>query len=70
MKNKENFQTKRQMWDVKENGAEGAKMLALLAEIYRDAFKLQSDRIRKVPKLFIYRGDEDISLYSWQVVYL
>lgn len=39
-------------------------MLALLAEIYRDAFKLQSDRIRKVPKLFIYRGDEDISLYS------
>lgn len=38
-------------------------MLALLPEISRDAFKLQSDRMRKVPKLFIYRGDKDISLF-------
>lgn len=38
-------------------------MLSLLAEIRRDAFKLQSDRMRKLPKLIIYRGDEDVSLY-------
>lgn len=65
VRNKENFQTKRQIWDVKKNGAEGTKMLALLAEICRDAFKLQSDRMRKVPKLFIYRSDKDISLYNY-----